>query len=156
MQFSTKTLLALLAFALPILAQDDSVCDPQNDDNNDSTCTSSAGQPAQTMMTSSTALTGRLSLVSNTVTDTNIIIQQSTDVVLGTTSLPKSLYTDTTRNTIVATTVVSGTYVYTSSYDPNTVNAVASSTSDGAAAGITAAALPGAAIAALGFAAALL
>lgn len=34
-----KKLSLLGAIAVPIFAQDDSACDPQNDDNNDSTCT---------------------------------------------------------------------------------------------------------------------
>lgn len=77
-----KSLALLGALAIPALAQDDSSCDPQNDDNNDATCTSSmaGATPAMNSTVTSTDANGRLTTITNVATNVVPIVIYSTNI----------------------------------------------------------------------------
>lgn len=96
-----KSIFLLGALAAYAVAQGDSSCDPQNDNNNDATCTSSAtvalgtssgiavSSPVNTIYTTTDA-NSRISLI--TSVNTGVIVSTTLNTNVLTTSLPHSLY----------------------------------------------------------------
>ena len=92
-----KNLFFLGALAAPVLAQDDSECDPQNDNNNDATCMS--GTMAMTSDAANVTTTQTSTAVS---TDSNGRV--SSYVVTSTAVGPELIFTSNVISSMVVTT----------------------------------------------------
>lgn len=105
----SKCLWLIASLAVAAVAQDSSECDPQNDSNNDATCTSSA--VSATMTGSSSASNTNTDTTTQTSTATTTVAVVSTDTA---NSRVSSYYVTSTQiGPVITTDVVSSLVVTT-------------------------------------------